>query len=171
VIRAFAWLLVAAWVAFLVAALLGKASWWGVLLSLIWALPAIGHVAPPRKSNRNRRNLVLFRTSLVDEETFVNGELLPSGRGALEAIGQALRDRQLAAGPVVRDRFYAWSIYIDRCEVLIQGDEGGDEALIVTVTGRAFEPIVSAIESALTSDPRFFDVRVLTERQLVERPT
>jgi hypothetical protein len=167
-IRACAWLLVAAWVALTIYTLFGPTRiWWAPLVCLVWAGPALLYVLPPAKRDDRRRDHIVFRSTLPDDPPEAEDtEPLPYGRPALEAIRAALVRRGSTVSPVEHTRFYAWSIDVDRCEVLIQGD--GHELLAIA-HGRGFEAIVAAIAELLNADSRFSAVEVLTARGYEER--
>lgn len=164
-IRVGAWLLVVAWLALTIYMLLGPRIWWVPLVCLVWAGPALLYVLPGAKPDHKRRDHIVFRSTLPDEPPETAGDPAPFGRPALEVIREALL-RGSTVSPIERHRFYAWSIDVDRCEVLIQGD---GEELLAIVHGTGYEAIVAAIVEALRADDRFSGVAVLTARDYAER--
>lgn len=164
-IRACAWLLVVAWLALTIYIVLGPRIWWVPVVCLIWAGPALLYVLPAAKPDDKRRDHIVFRSTLADEPATDESDPTPYGRPALAVIREALlRGRTVSA--IEHHRFYAWSIDVDRCEVLIQGD---GEELLAIVHGKGFDAIVAAITEALGADDRFSDIAVLTARGYAER--
>jgi hypothetical protein len=168
VFRVLAALIVVGWLVLSAYLLFGpQRIWWAPLLmfaTFVW--PAVVYLLPRARPNNTHRDHIVFSTSLVDDEEENDREPLPAGRAALAELAKLIAQRGHAVGAITQGYFYAWTVDIDDCEALIQGD---DAELLLIVHGRGFQAIVSTLVDVMTADARFSNVRALTAHELAQR--